>query len=66
MALSAATGKTYKSLYDVNVRGRGVPSIKTYFTRPFVLLFREPIVMLFALYAGELPASFDRRFRAER
>lgn len=52
--LSASTGKSYVSAYDINARSYGgaVASVSTYFTRPFVLLFRELIVFLFALYAA--------------
>lgn len=54
--LSEATGKLYVSAYDFGSTGpggtTGKPTIKEYLTRPFVLLFKEPIVFLFGVYAA--------------
>ncbi|KAJ3164296.1 MFS siderochrome iron transporter 1 [Geranomyces variabilis] len=49
-ALSAATGRVYKSKYDGAKPLRFGKLMKTSLSRPWVLLFREPIVFILSIY----------------
>ncbi|KXZ48094.1 hypothetical protein GPECTOR_30g189 [Gonium pectorale] len=49
--LSLATGKVYRCKYDVATGGvRFSALLKTNLTRPWILLFKEPIVLLLSIY----------------
>lgn len=51
---SAETGEHYVSVFDVAraVDVSIVDLLKLNMTRPFILLFREPIVLMFSIYAA--------------
>lgn len=48
--LSQMTGKVYRSKMDLNITASRAQQVKTTLTRPWVLLFREPIVFLTSIY----------------
>ncbi|GLC70796.1 MFS siderochrome iron transporter 1 [Pleodorina starrii] len=48
--LAAATGKIYRTKYDTKGGVRFSQLLKTSLTRPCILLFREPIVLLLSIY----------------
>lgn len=70
--LEKETGKVYRSMYDLHP-GFGAPlttKMQVALSRPFVLLFREPICFLFAVYSSLVygmlckqrnPLLFNRR-----
>ena len=65
-ALSKATGKVYRSKLEVNEAG--TPSIgsafRTALSRPWVLLFREPIVLLLSIYMAIIYGTLYMMFAA--
>ena len=63
--LSALTGKVYRSQLDID-RGP-IPmgkTLKTALSRPWVLLFREPIVLLFSIYMSIIYGTLYMLFAA--
>jgi multidrug resistance protein len=64
-ALSKQTGKTYISILEKQ-RGRTTPAkaFKTALARPWVLLFREPIVFLISIYMAILYGTLYMLFGA--
>ncbi|KAF2428829.1 putative MFS multidrug transporter [Tothia fuscella] len=64
-ALSKKTGKVYKSQLDID---RGEVSIteafKTALSRPWILLFREPIVLILSLYMAIIYGTLYMLFAA--
>lgn len=65
LRLSQETGKCYKSSIDI---GRPpapwAERLKTIFSRPWILLIREPIVLLFTLYAALIYGTLYMLFAA--
>lgn len=52
--LEKETGKVYRSMYDLHP-GFAAPlttKMQVALSRPFVLLFKEPICLLFAIYSA--------------
>ncbi|KAJ5881593.1 uncharacterized protein N7529_000265 [Penicillium soppii] len=63
--LSALTGKVYRSQLDID-RGP-IPmgkTLKTALSRPWILLFREPIVLLFSIYMSIIYGTLYMLFAA--
>lgn len=63
--LSKATGKVYKSKIEVE-KGAKTPSqeFKTAIVRPWILLFREPIVLLLSIYMAIIYGTLYMLFGA--
>ncbi|EPS33083.1 hypothetical protein PDE_08045 [Penicillium oxalicum 114-2] len=63
--LSKMTGKVYVSKLDID-QGRPVPkeALKTALSRPFILLFSEPIVMLLSIYLAIIYGTLYMLFGA--
>jgi MFS family permease len=63
--LSKLTGKVYLSKLDID-QGRPVPkeAMKTALSRPFILLFREPIVLLLSIYLAIIYGTLYMLFGA--
>ncbi|KAL6229186.1 hypothetical protein BDW75DRAFT_250016 [Aspergillus navahoensis] len=64
--LSLLTGKHYKSKLDIEI-GRPasiVRGLKTVFIRPWVLLLREPIILLLTIYAALIYGTLYMLFEA--
>lgn len=65
-ALSKATGKVYRSKLELN--DASTPSVvaafKTALSRPWVLLFREPIVLLLSIYMAIIYGTLYMMFAA--
>jgi len=63
-ALSKKFNKTYISLLDKEHRHTPIQAFKTSLSRPWVLLFHEPIVMVAAIYLAILYATLYMLFGA--
>ncbi|KAJ4397944.1 MFS siderochrome iron transporter 1 [Didymella pomorum] len=64
-ALSKKTGQVYKSKSDVEQGTKSIGSaFKTALTRPWVLLFREPIVLLLSIYMAVIYGTLYMLFGA--
>jgi hypothetical protein len=64
-ALTKQTGKVYRSSTDVEQGNKSVSSaFKTALTRPWVLLFREPIVLLLSIYMAIIYGTLYMLFGA--
>lgn len=65
ITLSKMTGKVYVSKLDID-QGRPAlkEALKTSFSRPFVLLFREPIVLLLSIYLAIIYGTLYMLFGA--
>ncbi|KAF2500589.1 MFS general substrate transporter [Lophium mytilinum] len=64
-ALSKATGKVYRSRADVESGPISASSaFKTALTRPWILLFREPIVLLLSIYLAIIYGTLYMMFGA--
>ncbi|KAJ5679949.1 Major facilitator superfamily multidrug transporter mdrA [Penicillium macrosclerotiorum] len=63
--LSKLTGKVYMSKLDID-QGRPEPkeAMKTALSRPFILLFREPIVLLLSIYLAIIYGTLYMLFGA--
>ncbi|KAJ6191680.1 hypothetical protein N7519_001701 [Penicillium mononematosum] len=63
--MSALTGKVYRSQLDID-RGPAPmgKTLKTALSRPWVLLFREPIVLLFSIYMAIIYGTLYMLFAA--
>jgi MFS family permease len=63
--LSKLTGNVYLSKLDID-QGRPVPkeAMKTALSRPFILLFREPIVLLLSIYLAIIYGTLYMLFGA--
>ncbi|KAJ5081798.1 Major facilitator superfamily domain general substrate transporter [Penicillium alfredii] len=63
--LSAMTGKVYRSKLDIE-RGTAPmgKTLKTALSRPWILLFREPIVLLFSIYMAIIYGTLYMLFAA--
>lgn len=65
LRLSQETGKCYKSSIDIGKPPAKIASrLKTLFSRPWILLIREPIVLLFTLYAALIYGTLYMLFAA--
>ncbi|KAK4196546.1 major facilitator superfamily domain-containing protein [Triangularia verruculosa] len=64
LALSARTGKTYTSKMDLLSTSTKSQKIKTTLTRPWVLLFREPIVLFTSIYLAIIYGTLYMLFAA--
>ena len=62
--LSALTGKTYKSKLDLSITAPMSEQVKTTLLRPWILLFREPIVFLTAIYLAIVYGTLYMLFAA--
>lgn len=64
-ALSARTGEIYKSRLEIQ-QGKKTPSelLRTSLLRPWVLLFREPIVLLLSMYMAVIYGTLYMLFGA--
>jgi hypothetical protein len=64
-ALSKKTGKVYKSSSDVEQGSKSIGSVfKTALTRPWILLLREPIVLLLSIYMAIIYGTLYMLFAA--
>lgn len=64
-ALSKQTGQVYRSRSDVEQGTKSISSaFKTALTRPWVLLFREPIVLLLSIYMAVIYGTLYMLFGA--
>jgi hypothetical protein len=64
-ALSKKTGKVYKSSSDVEKGSSSIGSVfKTALTRPWILLLREPIVLLLSIYMAIIYGTLYMLFAA--
>ncbi|KAF2667578.1 MFS general substrate transporter [Microthyrium microscopicum] len=64
-ALSKLTGKHYESQLDIDRGKTTLPEVlKTSLTRPWVLLFREPIVMIMSIYMAIIYGTLYMLFSA--
>jgi hypothetical protein len=64
-ALSKKTGNVYKSSQDAEQGTKSVGSVfKTALTRPWILLFREPIVFLLSIYMAIIYGTLYMLFAA--
>lgn len=66
-ALSAKTGQVYVSIYDLPGSDRAkspIQIVKTALTRPFILLFLEPICAMIAVYAAVIFGTLYLMFGA--
>ena len=64
--LSKRTGQAYRSKLDIS-RGpppKLLPSLKTALSRPWILLFREPIVLLLSIYMAIVYGTMYMMFAA--
>jgi hypothetical protein len=65
LALTKKTGKVYKSKTDVEQGTKSAGSaFKTALTRPWILLFREPIVLLLSIYMAIIYGTLYMLFGA--
>ena len=62
--LSELTGKSYISKMDLSITASKAEQIKTTLLRPWVLLFREPIVFLTAIYLAIIYGTLYLLFAA--
>ena len=63
--LSKITGNYYRSKLDIGKEGVTLGKrLQTVFSRPWVLLFREPIVLLFTFYAAVIYGTLYMLFAA--
>ena len=62
--LSAMTGKVYKSKLDLSITAPMSEQVKTTLLRPWILLFREPIVFLTAIYLAIVYGTLYMLFAA--
>lgn len=63
--LSKITGNCYRSKLDIGKEGVTLGKrLQTVFSRPWVLLFREPIVLLFTFYAAVIYGTLYMLFAA--